>query len=456
MRGPGDILLVSTYELGHAPHGIAVPMAFLERAGFAPATLDLAVERLDPDRVRSARLVAISVPMHTALRLGIEVAQRVGALNPGAAVVFHGLYAPPFAGLLRREGASAVLGVMCEADLVAVAGALERGEAVPESPPRSPEARLPRLDHPLPSRGTLPPPDRYARLVTSSGEERVAGYAETTRGCKHLCRHCPLPPLYGGHFVAVPAEVVLADLEQQVAAGVRHVTFGDPDFLNGPAHALRIAGALHARHPDVTFDFTAKVEHLVARPDAVRELARLGAIFVTSAVESFSDEVLERLAKGHDREDALRAFAVCEEAGLALRPTFVPFTPWETLAGYLDLLDTLAGGGWLAQVEPVQLSLRLLVPPGSLLVDDPSIRFDGYDEGALGWRWRHPDERMDALQRRVSAEVAAAAEAHAPAAETVERVRALALGAAGLAHRHVRVLAPDGRRVPRLTESWFC
>jgi hypothetical protein len=284
----------------------------------------------------------------------------------------------------------------------------------------------------------------------------VAGYAEATRGCKHLCRHCPLPPLYGGRFVAVPADVVLADVDQQAAAGVRHVTFGDPDFLNGPSHALRVARELHARHPELTFDFTAKVEHLVARPDAVRELARLGAVFVTSAVESFSDEVLERLAKGHDREQALRAFSVCEEAGLALRPTFVPFTPWETLAGYLDLLDTLERGGWLAQVEPVQLSLRLLVPPGSLLEGDPSIRFDGYDEGALGWRWRHADERMDALQQRIAAEVAAGAEAHAPAAETLERVRALALAAAGLAHRHVRVLSPDARRVPRLTESWFC
>ena len=458
MRGPGDILLVSTYELGHAPHGIAVPMAFLERAGFAPAALDLSVDRLDAARVRAARLVAISVPMHTALRLGIEAARRIRALSPGTVLVFHGIYAPLHAALLAREGASAVLGVECEAELVAIAEALERGEVVPgpHAPPLRPVGAFPRLDHPVPSRGALPAPGRYARLVTSGGEERIAGYAETTRGCKHLCRHCPLPPLFGGRFVAIPAEVVLADVEQQVAAGVRHVTFGDPDFLNGPAHALRIARAVHARHPDLTFDFTAKVEHLVTRPDAVRELAGLGAVFVTSAVESFSDEVLERLAKGHTRQDALRSFAVCEEAGLALRPTFVPFTPWETITGYLDLLDTLERGGWLAQVDPVQLSLRLLVPPGSLLEGDPSIPFGGYDEDGLGWRWRHPDVRMDTLQRRVADEVAAAAEAHAPPAQTVERVRALALAAAGLAHRHVRVLAPDQRRVPRLTESWFC
>jgi radical SAM superfamily enzyme YgiQ (UPF0313 family) len=471
-------------------------MAFLERAGFQPAALDLAVERLDPERVRAARLVALSVPMHTALRLGLEAAQRIRALRPEAVLAFHGLSAPPHAALLGRQGADAILGVECEADLVALAEALERGEPVPErmvpgspvdtgpapsvrgepvEPPTGSEPgpfalrpaqgertsrglrarHLPRLSLPVPSRRGLPPPDRYARLLAADGE-RLAGYSEATRGCKHLCRHCPLPPLHGGRFVAVPAEVVLADVEQQVAAGVRHVTFGDPDFLNGPAHALRVARGLHARFPGVTFDFTAKVSHLVALPAVIRELAGLGAIFVTSAVESFSDEVLERLAKGHRRADALAAFALCAAAGLPLRPTFVPFTPWETLPGYLDLLDTLERGGWLSQVDPVQLSLRLLVPPGSLLEGDASITFEGLDGEGLTWRWRHPDPRMDALQRRVAAEVAAGAEAHAPAGETLGRVRALALAAAGVPHRHVRVLAPDQRRVPRLTESWFC
>jgi len=265
-----------------------------------------------------------------------------------------------------------------------------------------------------------------------------------------------LPPFYDGHFTAVPAEVVLADVEQQVAAGVRHLTFGDPDFLNGPAHALRIARALHARWPDLTFDFTAKVEHLVASPEAAAELARLGALFVVSAVESFSDEVLRRLDKGHDREDALRAFRLCEAAGLALRPTFVPFTPWETLASYVELLETLDAHGWLGHVDPVQLSLRLLVPPGSLLEGDASIPFEGYDDAALGWRWRHPDPRMDALQVRVAAEVHAGEASQAAPRELLDRVKALAAAAAGLPHRHVRVLTPGAPHVPRLSESWFC
>lgn len=456
MRGEGDILLVSTYELGHAPHGIALPAAFLERAGFRPAALDLAVEPFDPERVRRARLVALSVPMHTALRLAIQAAARVRALNPGATLCFHGLYAPLNAGLLARAGASAVLGGECEEDLVELARAMERGADLARFVQRGgAAARRTKLDFPVPSRHALPPLSRYARLVDASGAERAAGYAEASRGCLHLCRHCPIPAVYGGRFFAVPAEVVVEDVARQAEAGATHVTFGDPDFLNGPGHSLRVARALRARLPGLTFDFTAKVEHLARDPAVVAELAALGAIFVTSAVESLSDAVLAKLAKGHTRADALRAFELCAGAGLALRPSLVPFTPWSTLDDYLDLVETFEARGWLPVLDPVQLTIRLLVPPGSLLEDEPEFRREGLDEAALTWRWTHPDPRMDALQRKASATVEAGAARGEDPVRLVGEVKALALAAAG--REHVHVARPfSGARAPRLTESWFC
>ncbi len=456
MRGEGEVLLVSTYELGHPPQGIAWPAAFLVRAGFRPASLDLAVEPLDGDRIRRARLVAVSVPMHTALRLGLDLAARVRSVNPGAVLAFHGLYAPLHADLLVRAGASAVLGAECEEDLVLLATAAERGEALSRFVRRAgAPGRLPRLDFPVPLRASLPPLDRYARLREAGGRERTAGYAEATRGCLHLCRHCPVPAVYGGRFVAVPVETVIADVERQAAAGATHVTFGDPDFLNGPTHALRVARALRARLPGLTFDFTAKIEHLVRHAALLPELVASGAIFAVSAVESLSDHVLARLAKGHVRADVFRAFAACDAAGLPLRPTLVPFTPWETLDGYLDLVATFEEQGWMSRIDPVQLSLRLLVPPGSLLLGDPELPPVALDPEALTWRWEHPDPRMDALQARVAGRVATAAERGEEPGITLAEVKALALAAAGRRHVHVaRPYATTG--TPRLTESWFC
>ncbi|HEU4383701.1 MAG TPA: CUAEP/CCAEP-tail radical SAM protein [Anaeromyxobacteraceae bacterium] len=456
MRGEGEILLVSTYELGHPPHGVAWPAAFLRRAGFHPAALDLSVEPFDEERVRRARLVALSVPMHTALRLGLEATSRIRAVNPAAILCFHGLYAPLNARRLVAAGAAAVLGGECEEDLVALARAAEAGRDLAGFVRAGRAgASLTRLDFPVPDRRGLPPLASYARLALPDGSQRTAGYAEATRGCKYLCRHCPIPPIYGGRFFAVPVEVVLEDVAAQVAAGARHITFGDPDFLNGPVHALRVARAARARWPDLTFDFTAKVEHLVRHPAALAELAGLGALFVTSAVESLSDLVLGKLEKGHTRRDALAAFEICREAGLALRPSLVPFTPWSTLDDYLVLLEVFEARGLLGALDPVQLGIRLLVPPGSLLEGEPELAAGGLDEERLGWRWSHPDPRMDALQRRVARLVEEAARRGEDPLATVAAVKALALAAAG--REHVHVARPfSSPRAPRLTESWYC
>jgi radical SAM superfamily enzyme YgiQ (UPF0313 family) len=458
MRAPGEILLVSTYELGHQPAGIVWPKAFLERAGYAPAALDLAVEPFDEARVRAARLVIFSVPMHTALKLALRAAERVRAANPAALLAFHGLYAPLHAGALRAAGAIALLAGECEEDLVALARAAEAGHDLARFQREGPRAATrERLDFPVPSRDGLPPPGKYARLADPDGRERLAGHSEASRGCKHLCRHCPIPALYGGRFFAVPVEVVVEDIARQVARGVEHVTFGDPDFLNGPGHALRVAVAVHARFPQLTFDFTAKVEHLVHHVRHLPRLREAGAIFVVSAVESLSGRVLAKLEKGHDRDDVFRAYRACAAAGIALRPSLLPFTPWSTLEDYLDLLDVFSSEGWVRSLDPVQLSIRLLVPPGSLLLGDRELPTEGLDEAALTHRWRHPDPRMDALQAKVARAVELAAATGAATEATFETVQRLALAAAGRPHDHVIVARADtGRRAPRLTESWFC
>jgi radical SAM superfamily enzyme YgiQ (UPF0313 family) len=462
MRDPGAILLVACYERGHQPLAVAWPAAFLERAGYAPAVLDVSCEAFDPGRVARARLVAISVPMHTALRLGTAVAARVRQVNPDCHVAFFGLYALLNADHLLAHGADSVIGGEVEASLVALADALDRGDGRTAGgvvragePPR---AQLGKLVFPLPSRAQLPPLGKYARLERD-GRLEVAGYVEASRGCKHHCRHCPIPPVYGGRFFVVPREVVLADVRQLVAAGARHVTFGDPDFLNGPGHALAVARALHADFPDVTFDVTAKVEHLLRHRRHLPELAALGCLFVISAVESLSDTVLRHLDKGHTRADVVAALAACRAAGLTLRPTWVAFTPWTTLDDYRAMLDFVGDADLVDAVDPVQYSIRLLVPPGSLLLGSPAMRPHLREpvEETFYWRWEHPDPRMDALQGEVAARVAAAAEAGEDAPLTYHRVRMLADRAAGAPTRPAPA-APGaaGRRAPRITEPWFC
>jgi radical SAM superfamily enzyme YgiQ (UPF0313 family) len=456
MRDPGQILLVACYELGHQPLAVAWPAAFLERAGYAPAVLDLSVEPFDAEKVARARVVAISVPMHTALRLGVIAARRVRSVNPAAHICVYGLYAALNADELLATCADSVLAGELEDQLLALVRRLESG-APAEAAAGASRAELVKLEFPVPSRHALPSLKKYAH-VERDGRRELAAYVEASRGCKHWCRHCPIPPVYGGRFFVVPVETVLADVRQQVAAGATHVTFGDPDLLNGPRHALAVARALHAEFPRVTFDFTAKVEHLLAQRAHLAELAALGCVFVVSAAESLDDRVLDILAKGHTRADIVEALRATRAAGIALRPTWVAFTPWTTLGGYLAWLDFLAGEALVDHVDPVQFGIRLLVPPGSLLLDRPEMRahLGALVPGGFHHAWRHPDPRVDRLAEDVAALAATAAEHDEDPAITFDRVRALAAAAAGAPPRPPVGLAAARVRPPRLTEPWFC
>ena len=206
------------------------------------------------------------------------------------------------------------------------------------------------------------------------GERRVVGYTEASRGCRHLCRHCPVVPIYEGQFRVVQPEVVLADVAAQVAAGAGAHHLRRSRFLQRPdARDADRDGAARA-HPSVTYDVTIKVEHLLQHRDLVPQLAATGCAFVTSAIESVDDEVLRLFDKGHTRADFLEAVALCRAAGVTLVPTFVAFHPWLTLDGYCDLLDTIDALDLVDHLSPIQLAIRLLVPQGSRLLELEQMR----------------------------------------------------------------------------------
>jgi radical SAM superfamily enzyme YgiQ (UPF0313 family) len=288
------------------------------------------------------------------------------------------------------------------------------------------------------------------------------GSVETTRGCSHRCRHCPVPTVYDGRTRLVDAREVLADIDQLVAMGAGHIHFADPDFLNRPAQARRVVTALHARHPELSFDATIKVSHVLAQRDTIGALADAGCVFVVSAFESTSELVLRRLDKGHTTADAAEAVRVLRDAGIEPRPSFLPFTPWTTLEDVAELLDFVAAHDLIESVDPVQYGIRLLVPPGSLLLDDPdpilTAAYQRYDTEALGWTWVTADRRVDELQRAIAVRTEEAAAIGEPASATYAAVRALTYDALGLLDPGLppaRSRAATGAR-PRLSETWFC
>jgi hypothetical protein len=240
---------------------------------------------------------------------------------------------------------------------------------------------------------------------------------------------------------------VLADIAQLVAAGAEHITFGDPDFLNAPPHSSRIVAAMHERFPDVTFDCTVKVEHVLRHAELWPEFAASGCVFVVSAFESVDDAVLERLDKGHTAVDAARAVAILRDAGIEVRPSWLPFTPWTTRDDLVALLDFVYEHDLVGSIDPVQYSVRLLLPEGSLLLDHPDLTpFVGpWDAERSTYTWSSPDPTIDAVQQQLAAIV----DSSEDVLELYRQVREAA-GAPPVDLTHITT----GR--PRLTESWFC
>jgi radical SAM superfamily enzyme YgiQ (UPF0313 family) len=458
-----SVLLLACYELGHQPLSLAWPVAFLHEKGVAVSAVDLSISPFPRTAAQEAGLVAIAVPMHTALRLGVQAAAQVRAINPQAHICFYGMYAWLNRDYLLADVADSVIGGEYEESLLGLVEALMKGvdfdklnQLIPglitvenETMPH-----MARLQFPIPDRSGLPPLDQYARFM-HNGSTKLAGYVEASRGCLHTCRHCPVVPVYDGRFFIVPLDTIMADIRQQVAVGAGHISFGDPDFLNGPGHARVIARTLHEEFPGLTFDFTTKVEHILKHSDLFSEFRQLGCSFVISAFESTSNKVLARLQKGHTVADMKTALAILADAGIHVQPTWVPFTPWTTLADYIEMLAWIRGHDLIQHVPLVQLSVRLLVPPQSALRDHPDVAnwLGPLDAANFSYQWQHPDPRLNQLQREVAYLAEQGGDDPINAFAAVEKVAYELDGRSPPPQSPLTLYQPAP---PRLTEDWFC
>jgi radical SAM superfamily enzyme YgiQ (UPF0313 family) len=453
-----NIVLISTYELGRQPFGLASPAAWLRKRGHAVVSLDLSRQSLDEAAIRSTQLIAIYLPMHTATRLAAQLIPALRQKNPQAHLCCYGLYAPMNVEYLHSLGVSTILGGEFEEGLVHLADRLF-SNGLPEGRPQDePLISLARLQFEVPDRTGMPAMEKYAHLIIPGDGYRIVGSTEASRGCKHLCRHCPIVPVYKGVFRIVSAEIVMEDIRRQVSAGAQHISFGDPDFFNGIRHAMELVREFHREFTEVTYDVTIKIEHLRKYAQHLPTLRDTGCLFVISAVESVDDAVLNSLDKGHTREDFLHVVQNFRELGMTLHPTFVPFTPWTTLDGYLDLLRVLHEQALIENVAPIQLGIRLLIPEGSRMLELQDVRnlIAPFDPQSLTYPWKNTDPRLDGLSETIQ-EISAVAEREKESrSATFERIWNAAHSAAGKSALPLDVATRPQLAVPMLSEPWYC
>lgn len=442
------ILLVSTYELGHQPIHLASPMAALKQSGHDVVGLDLSVDEADLSILDGVDAVAFSVPMHTAMRLAISTATRIKASNPDLPVAFYGLYAD--------VGRERTLGTVTDAIFC---GEYEKGLAAwasslaSDAVSTSVQVYLGKTNFNLPLREGLPPLESYARMEFE-GMAKITGAVEASHGCRHRCRHCPIPAVYDGRLRIVGEDLVVADIAQLVEAGAEHITFADADFLNAPAYSMAVLRRAHGEFPELTFDITVKVEHIIEHRELWEEMSTLNVLFVISAFESVDNTTLDILDKGHTVEDMIEAARITADAGIYLRPTWLPFLPWTTPSQIADLVGFLDANGLASSLDPVQLSIKLLLPEGSLLLTQPDVsrHLRHFDPDALTWFWEFEDPDTARLHKELDRIAADASDCQQDAADTLALMRQAISEVSGV---HLGP-QPVGSGVPRLSESWFC
>ena len=453
-------LLLACYELGHQPLSLAWPLAALSAAGLNSHAYDLSIDDFPTERAKEAQFVGIAVPMHTALRLGVEAANLVRQVNPNAHICFFGHYAWLNADYLLEILADSVIAGEYEAPLVGLIKAVNDAQDINAIVGVSTKTtrnipHIERIEFQIPERTNLPSLDKYAHY-NSNGNHELVAYVETSRGCLHTCNHCPIVPVYQGRFFIIPKEIVLADIRQQVAEGAKHISFGDPDFLNGPNHALKIIREMHAEYPEITFSFTTKVEHILEQKEIIKEFSTMGCSFIITACEATSEKILTRLDKGHTLPQIKEALQLLQNLGISPQPTWMPFTPWTSLADYIEFLAWVKEQELIPFIPAVQFAVRMLVPPGSALLNHPDVEnwCGKLDQETFPYRWTHADPKMDELHQIISS-IAAENQQENP----YKVFKMIETETYKIAGKQLPIWNKPLQNIPsppKMTENWFC
>ena len=404
----GSSVLVSIFEGGYQPLNALTGLAALRSAGHDTDFIDAYVEGVDIARLSRYDTIIFPVPLFDSLMSAVRICEDLERAGCTAERVMFGQYATINASFLSSRYADHVVTGEWEAPLISLLNR-KRGseEPVINVFSRGGEPELTLATKKL--RGTMAQPLRDAaphlskypqpQLSRLLGAEKVVGGLELTRGCHHKCTYCSVFAAYDGKVVLGDIDTIIADIDALVDQGMEHMTFIDAEFFNATRRSFDALAKIHARHPELTFDFTTRVDHILDNRDRLRELYDHGVRVITSALEWPKEEVLRQVRKEVTVADLKESVHLVQNSGIALNPTFIMFNPWVGLEDFPRFNDFLVETKMEDIVDPVQYETRLHLYKGSPLLENETIRALRLEEHEFHYEWFHSDPRVDELYR---------------------------------------------------------
>lgn len=406
-----DAIIVSTFEGGYQPLTALSAATALLNAGIATDFLDVYVDGFDEARLGGVDVVGISVPLFDSLMAGLELARKVRDAKPSSKIVFFGQYATLNSQRLSGRHADYTVSGEWEVPLTQLVTELIAGnhgtgiagvvDAEGARRTCAPPPVLTRKHFQVPDRRLAPSLAKYPQpqIDRILGGAQIVGGLETSRGCHHKCTYCSVFAAYDGKVLIVPEEVVVEDVANLVAQGMTHLTFTDADFFNSRRHGLSLIRTLNAEFPNLTYDFTTRVDHIASNRESLDEMAAKGLRFITSALEFPKQLVLNEVFKEVTIEMIDQAIKIMREIGIILNPTFIMFNPWIELEDMVLFSDFIERNEIGDIVDPIQYETRLHLYKGSPLLANPTIQALELLEHEFHYEWKHPDPRVDELYR---------------------------------------------------------
>lgn len=403
-------LVVSPFEGGYQPITALSAFTALRNAGYENTLFhDAYVDGLPEDLFDDVDVVAISVPLFDALMAGLKLSEMVRAKNSTAKIVFFGQYATLNAARLPgKYGDYAVVGEW-EQPLVNLARHFTTGEVLDKiGLVNARDAAAGLIPHPyiarnkitVADRSVAPPLYKYPQPHVEKllgVKSPVVGGVESTRGCHHKCTYCSVYAAYDGKVIPISDDIVFSEVRYLMSQGMTHLTFTDAEFFNSKSQGIRILRALHSEFPQLTYDFTTRIDHILEHEEALREMKELGVRFITSALEFPTQIVLDVVAKDISIADIELAINKLRNIGIRLNPTFIMFNPWVNRDDIVAFKDFIKRNELEDVVDAIQYETRLHLYKGSPLLLRASTANLELTEFEFHYDWKHPDPMVDEM-----------------------------------------------------------